>query len=208
MTDQPYHITQRTPIYRGFSSLDQLTLDVKKYNGGWMRGFQRELVDRPAAAGVFLFDPIRELCVFVEQFRVGAINQVDSPWLLEVVAGVFDKAGEDAADVVVREAIEEANCNIIATLPMCSYLASPGYTNEKIHLLLGFVNADDVDQNGVHGLDEEHEDIQVNVLSVADVRALYASGKISNAMCLVAVQWFLLHYEQAKEAGLKALSGS
>lgn len=204
MTTKPFEITQRDDIYQGFSSLCNLTLNIQKYDGSWMQGFSRELVERPEAAGVLLFDPIKEVCVMIEQFRIGAVNKVDSPWLLEVVAGIFDKDDEPAESLIRRESIEEANCTIIDAIPMCQYLASPGYTNELLHLYLGFV--DSTDAGGVHGLEEEHEDIQVTNYSVDEMRALYEAGKINNGMTLISVQWLLLNYEKARAIGLEKVA--
>ncbi len=49
---------------------------------------QRELIQRPEAAGVLIYDAPQQKFALIEQFRIGAIDDCDSPWQLEVIAGV------------------------------------------------------------------------------------------------------------------------
>ena len=45
----------------------------------------------------------------IEQFRIGAIDDCDSPWQLEVIAGVLD-GNESPESCIRREALEESGC--------------------------------------------------------------------------------------------------
>ena len=46
---------------------------------------------------------------------------------------------------------------------------------------------------GVHGLAEEHEDIEVVVLSYNEAQDAVRSGVINNAMSIIALQWLALN---------------
>ena len=46
--------------------------------------------------------------VLIEQFLVGALREQESPWMLELVAGIVEPGESDTA-VVHREAGEEAD---------------------------------------------------------------------------------------------------
>ena len=46
--------------------------------------------------------------MLIEQFRVGAMRGDDSPWMLELIAGIVE-AGES---ILHREAEEEAGCRL------------------------------------------------------------------------------------------------
>ncbi|WP_163220545.1 NUDIX domain-containing protein, partial [Citrobacter freundii] len=67
------------------------------------------------------FDPVRDEVVLVEQIRIAAYDTSESPWLLEMVAGMIE-AGETVEDVARREALEEAGLEVGRTKPILSYL--------------------------------------------------------------------------------------
>ena len=180
-----------------FLKVEKLDLRHRLHAGGWSQAMQREVLVKDEAVGILLFDPEADEVVLVRQFRVGALANPAGPWMLELVAGMV-KAGEDAEQVALRETLEEANCLPQNLIRICSYFNSPGTSNEKLTLYCGQVDASKA--GGIHGLAEEHEDIEVVVLALDDVVQQIASGEINNAMTLIAVQWLQLH----KAAVLKA----
>ena len=193
-------IEVRKNLHQGFVPIDVLQLQHRLFSGGWSDTVRREMADRPEAVGVLLYDPDVDRVVMIRQFRVGALGICQSPWLLEIVAGLSD-AGEAAEDVVKREALEEANCKVTELITVHEYLNSPGWSNEKITLFCGRVNAADV--RGIHGLDVEHEDILVVSLTFEDAMASVASGSINNAMSIIALQWLQLNREKVRNRWLK-----
>ena len=48
---------------------------------------------------------------------------------------------------------------------------------------------------GVHGLDHEHEDIRVEVLSMSEAFLAMESGIINNAMSVISLQWLQINKE-------------
>lgn len=70
------------------------------------------------------YDPVRDEVVLVEQIRIAVYDTSDSPWLLELVAGMIEE-GESVEDVARREAVEEAGLVVGRTKPVINYLASP-----------------------------------------------------------------------------------
>lgn len=190
-------VLERETVYHGFFSLERVTLRHRRYEGGWTPPLDRELFVRPPAVGVLLFDPRRQEVVMVEQCRVGALDiaaqsvagSPDSPWLLELVAGLVEP-GESAEDVARREAQEEAGLRVERLIPLPGYLSSPGGSNEWITLFCGLVDASSA--GGIHGLVEENEDIRALRLSLDELESALHCGRLSNAMTLVAVQWLLI----------------
>ena len=67
-------------------------------------------------------------------------------------------------------------------------------TTLKIILFCGRI--DSRNAGGVYGLIEEHEDIEVQVLSYADAMRFIDSGEINNAMTIIALQWLQLHRQE------------
>lgn len=157
----------------------------------------RELILRPRAVGVLLFDPAQQQVVLVRQIRVGMLDEGQNPWLLELVAGMVESC-EEPIEVAARESLEEANTKPQDLLQICEYYNSPGISNERITLFCGRVDA--TQAGGIFGLDAEHEDIEVVVLSLADALAKVASGEINNAMSIIALQWLQLNQPMLEES--------
>lgn len=188
-------VLERKRVFQGFFALDKLQLRHRLYAGGWSASFTRELFVRGNAAGVLLYDPARDEVVMVEQFRVGMIDartpdgHQQSPWALELVAGMVDSS-ESAAQMAVREVAEETGLVIPAAEFICQYYNSPGGSDECISLYYAEVDAGRA--GGVHGLAEENEDIRVVVLTREQALTAVNAGLINNAMAIIALQWLQL----------------
>lgn len=176
--------------YQGFFQIKTLTLKHRLFAGGWSPSISRELFERGDAVGVLLYDPERDQVALVEQFRIGSYMRNDNPWMLELVAGIIEE-GESPQQVAERESIEEADCTLEALEPIAGYYSSPGGTSEYFTLFCGKVNMDGV--GGIHGLEEESEDIRVHVFSLADALLKLQEGVINNAHTIIALQWLQLN---------------
>ena len=178
--------------YKGFFKLDLCQISHQTYQGGEIE-IQRELIYRGDAVGVLLYDPTKDKVVLIEQFRVGAMEDRDGPWLLEIVAGVVEK-GESVTDVAKRECREEAGIDVHSFETVHSFYSSPGGCSEKIHILCALVDSDQA--SGVHGLSHEGEDIKVVVVNYSEIHDLLLSQKVSSAVPLIALQWLQLNRER------------
>ena len=190
-------VDHRETLFDSFLRVDRLKLRHSLFAGGWSELMTRELLLRPRAVGVLLFDPVRQQVVLVRQISVGMLDEGQHPWLLELVAGMVE-SGEEPIEVAARESLEEANTKPQDLLQICEYYNSPGISNERITLFCGRVDA--TQAGGIFGLDAEHEDIEVVVLSLADALAKVASGEINNAMSIIALQWLQLNQPMLEES--------
>ncbi len=191
--DYRFEIIERALLHEGFVRVDGLRLRHSLYAGGWSPPLRRELAVRGHAVAVLLYDPRLDQVVMIEQFRTGAIQQPGGPWLLELAAG-FIEEGESPEEVAHREVGEETGCRILALEPIATYLVSPGWSSETMHLFCGKVDASHA--GGVHGLKEEGEDIQVRVLDAAEALARLDAGMVNSATPLVALQWLARNRER------------
>lgn len=194
-------LLEKQTAFAGYFRIDRLRLRFPLYEGGMSGEVIREILERGRIAAVLLADPDRDTVVLIEQFRPGPYAAGDEPWLIEVVAGVIEGA-ESAEEMTRREAREEANCEVTDLFPIMHFFTSPGASTESITLFCGRV--DSTNAGGVHGLDEEGEDIRVMVLSVDDAVALLDQGKIVNAKTIIALQWLSSNYESLKSRWLAA----
>ncbi len=190
-------ILDDTVAYEGFFRIRRLRLAHALFAGGQSPAVSRELFERDNAVGVLLFDPVRGCVVLVEQFRVGAVHDPQSPWLLELVAGVIDP-GESEEAVARRETAEEAGLAVTALWRIGRYYTSPGGSSEQFTLYCGRVDAGGA--GGLHGLAGEHEDIRVHCLPFSAVPALIDDGSVRNVHTLVALQWLLLQHARLRAA--------
>jgi len=131
----------------------------------------------------------------IEQFRIGAIDDEQGPWMLEIVAGMVEE-GESLQDVARRECKEEAGIDIHGFENIYSFYASPGGSSEKIYLLCGLLDSNDI--GGYHGLEHEGEDIKVCVMDYQEIADLLHANEIAAAIPLIALQWLELNRERLK----------
>lgn len=184
--------------YRGFFAIDEYQLRHKLYQGGYSKALTREIFERGDAVGLLPYDPITDSIVLIEQFRLGAINNPDTPWQLEIIAGMFGKQ-EQAIEVAIREAKEEANLTVESKniSKIMNYLSSSGGSTECLHLYCGLIDSSNA--GGVYGLEEEGEDILVHVIQRTEAYRLLESGKITNAATIIALQWLMLNYRHLSQ---------
>ena len=195
-TKNDVEIIARETLYSGFFSLDLYRFRHRLFNGEMSNEVRREIFERGHAAVLLPYDPVRDEIVLIEQIRIAAYDTSDTPWLLELVAGMIEE-GETVEDVARREAVEEAGLEVGRTKTFMSYLASPGGTSERLSLLVGEVDA--TQAKGIHGLVDENEDIRVHVVSREQAYQWVEEGKIDNAASVIALQWLQLHHEALRK---------
>jgi ADP-ribose pyrophosphatase len=179
-------------VWSGHYSMRRITLQHRRFAGGWSDPVVREVFERGDAVAVLPYDPVSDSLVMIEQFRPGAIRGDDSPWMLELIAGVVE-VGERDEEVVHREAMEEAACELAELVPIATVFPSAGACTEQVRLFCGRVNKAAI--GGLHGLQEEGEDILVHAVTRADALKMLAQNRIPNGHTLIALQWLHIHGE-------------
>ena len=195
-TKNDVEIIARETAWKGFFSIVRYRFRHRRFNGEMSNEVGREVFERGHAAVLLPYDPLRDEVVLIEQIRIPAFDVSETPWLLEMVAGIIEP-NESAEDVVRREAVEEAGLTVGRVKPVLNYLASPGGTSERLSILVGEVDASLA--KGCHGLEEENEDILVHVVSREQAYRWVEEGIIDNAASVIALQWLALHHEKLRE---------
>jgi len=191
-----YEIIERELLYQGVYRLARYHIRQRLFNGQWSHAYTREVFERPSAAALLPYDPQRDEVILIEQFRAGAIANPESPWLTEIVAGVYG-VNEKPDEVAKREAKEEAGCDVFALYPIHDYFVSAGGSNEYLHLFCGHVDTSAA--GGVFGLEEENEDIRTQVLPADEAFKQLQQGKIKTAPAIIALQWLQLNREWLRQ---------
>ena len=193
---QDVRVLEQETVFSGYFSVRRLTLQHRCFGGGWSQPIVREVFDRGDCVGVLPYDPATDSVVMIEQFRPGAIRGDQSPWMLELIAGVID-SGESDEQVAHREAMEEAGCVMSELLPIATVIPSAGACSEQIRLFCGRVSRAAI--GGIHGLAEEGEDILVHAVTRPDALAMLAADRVPNGHTLIALQWLQIHGEALRE---------
>ncbi|MGM0430299.1 MAG: NUDIX domain-containing protein [Pseudomonadota bacterium] len=186
-------VKEKTPLYQGFLSVYRYSLQHRLFSGDWSPAIDRELMERGHAVVVIPYDPVTDELVVVEQFRVGALDDENGPWLFEFVAGMFD-ADESAEEVATRELEEEAGLKAKRLIYATSYYSSPGGTDEKLTIYIAEVDSKSAADFG--GLPEEDEDIRVHVIPRDRVITMLEREEINNAASVIGLQWLQLHHDK------------
>ncbi|MBM6551161.1 NUDIX domain-containing protein [Marinomonas ostreistagni] len=186
-------------VYDGFFKMNKRELRHRKFNGEWSEFMTREMMVRSDAICVLLFDPKLDKLLMIEQFRP-CLPEHESPWLLEVVAGMVEK-GESDEDVARRESLEEAGVEVQRLEYMFRFVPSPGGLVEHLRMYAGEIDASQVNLDKTQGLDEEHEDIKLHLFDSDDVLPLLEQ-EIVNASAIMALQWFALNRDKLKQKWL------
>jgi ADP-ribose pyrophosphatase len=188
-------IRAREAAYQGYFRIDRYALRHRLHRGGWSGEMVREVFERGHVAAVLPYDPDRDRIVLIEQFRIGAYAAGEPAWLTEIVAGIIDK-DESADGVARRETREETGCELLGLRPVLKYLSSPGGSSETVTLFLGRVDSSKAD--GIGGLASENEDIRVFSLPWAEIEEGLRTGRFTNALALIALQWLALNHAAAR----------
>lgn len=193
-------ILEKKSLYQGFFALEQFTFKHKLFAGGWSQPVTREVFERGHAVVVLPYDPMRDKVVLIEQVRFPALATTQSPWLMELVAGMI-ATDDTPLEVANRELFEETGLTALNMHFVNSYLASPGGSTERCYFYWAEVDASQA--QGLHGLVDEHEDIRLHVIDRKDAYNGVLTGAIDNASTVIGLQWLQLNYQQLNDTNSK-----
>ncbi|KKW79388.1 NUDIX hydrolase [Acinetobacter sp. AG1] len=187
-------IESREFLFRGFIQVEKVNLTHRLFHRSeYSPIIQRELIHRPKAAGVLLYNNQQQRFALIEQFRVGALNDSESAWQLEIIAGVLD-GNESPETCIRRESLEESGCEINELQHLFSFYPSAGACAEFFHLYAAEV---DLPSNGgIFGVPDEGEDIQLHLFDYAEITMLFKNNRLKNAPVIMALQWLSQHIQR------------
>lgn len=176
-------IVDRKTVYDAFVTLDVLVLETT-VRGKTVR-LKREIHDHGHGAAVLAFDRAARTAILVRQIRPAALVLGEDPFVAEVIAGLVDD-GEDPQETARREAMEEAGVTLGKLISVGSAFVSPGAVTERIHLFLGEIETRSTE--GVGGLVEEHEEIEILHVSLGTLAGLADAGGIRDMKTLLLIE--------------------
>ncbi len=158
-------------IYKG--KIIELSVETVTLPNGAMADL--EVIAHPGAAAVVPMKDDRTV-VMVRQYR----HAVGS-FIYEIPAGKLHP-GEDPRDCAVREVEEETGYKVRRLEPLLSFLTTPGFTNEIIHIFVGRDLA-----SGTQNLDAD-EALDVIEMPLAQAMSLIKDGVVKDAKTIIGLQ--------------------
>ncbi len=177
-------IVARRTVHDGFVRLDVCEVDTI-VRGEHVR-LEREVHDHGDGAVVLAFNAAARTAVLVRQRRAAPLARGTDGLVLEAMAGIVD-AGEDPAWTARREAMEEAGLVLGEVTPLGSPFSSPGTLTERVHLFLGEIDPA-ASRGAGGGVEDEHEEIEVIELPLADLAGLADRGAIDDMKTLLLLE--------------------
>ncbi len=136
------------------------------------RRFEHHTLRMPAAAMAVVLDEARERVLLAWRHRF-----VPALWNYELPGGLVED-GEDPADTVRREVLEETGHEVAAVTPLVTFEPMIGMVNTPHHLFLATGPTRVADPT-------EPDEGTFEWVNLANVPALIADGKIANSGTLV-----------------------
>ena len=127
--------------------------------------------------------------VLIEQFRPGPCGRLD-PWLIEVVAGIIDPGAAEEVGVARRKPAVE----------LAPERSAPSDEPGAVETVTCSAAGSTDGVGGIHGLDEENEDIRSTAPAEALDRLRSARCQCTTVLCL---QWLALNRDRLRERGLR-----
>ena len=174
--------------------LKKTTFDYRRRDGAWETQV-RQTYERGDGAVILPYNRERGTVLLVKQFRFPAYVTGHKEPLIEACAGLLD--ADDPETCIRREAEEELGYRMRDVRRLYACYMSPGSVTERLWLFAAeYSPADRISDGGGHA--DEGEDIEVLEMTLDEVLAAIAEGRISDAKTIILAQHLALGRPAAK----------
>jgi ADP-ribose pyrophosphatase len=188
-------------VWNGRFPVQRIRFQNRQFDGTTSGERTWELWRRGTAAALLPYDPVADMLILIEQFRLPALAADLDPVMVEIPAGLCDP-GEDANTTLMREAEEEIGVRPRRLHPVGDFLLSPGGCDERVHIAIGEVTVPPHGADGIigrAGLASENEDIQIRAWPAAAAIEQALAGKFANSVATIALLWFACRREWLRQ---------
>jgi ADP-ribose pyrophosphatase len=183
--------------YKGRYTIEEAEFSFDRASGpGRIEHAKREVFERGDSAAALLHDVTRDVIVLTEQFRYPAFKNGPG-YLLEVAAGSIEE-GEDPADCIKRELLEETGYSAGTLTRIGAYYSSPGASSERVFLYYAPVKPGDLVDPSASGLAAEKEDVKRVEFGREEFLDKLSYGDFEDGKILVAGLWLKTQPRQGK----------
>ncbi len=178
--------------YLGFFALNQISLKYSQFDGDISELKNRVILMGSEASLILPYDPILDMVLLVEQFRIGPFCRGDrTPWVFEPVAGIIE-VGETPEEAAKREVFEEAGIEVDQLVKIGSGYPNPGEATSYFYNYIAIVDLSEYSP-GIYGAKNEGEDIRTHVADFNTVLNWSVSNKLRVLPLNTMVLWLALN---------------
>jgi ADP-ribose pyrophosphatase len=178
----------------------------RRFDGTMSAPRRWELWRRGRASAVLPYDPVLDMVVLIEQFRLPAFAAGLDPVMVEVAAGLID-GDETPEATILRESQEEMGLQVETLVRIGGFLLTPGGCDEHCTLFAGRVRLGESGQDvatcggtlGHGGLASEQEDIAVSAVPADEAIEKAIAGAYPNSVATIALLWLGLRRDWLRE---------
>ena len=177
-----------TQEYKGFLTINRYEIEKDLHEGGkqdmtWL------IMERGNAVGILAYDPGTDEVVLVNEMRAGILAAGGYPYTDTLPAGGIAR-GETPEQAAIREMQEETGLDLKgARIIHDKAYVSAGGTSESISIVFGTI--DITKAGGIHGNEDEKENIKTTVMKSDDFMQAIKSGEINDLKTMVAGYWLM-----------------
>jgi ADP-ribose pyrophosphatase len=189
-------------VWSGRFPLEVVKFRNRRFDGAMSETRTWKLWRRGRAAALLPYDPVADVVVLIEQFRLPALAAGIDPVLVELPAGLCED-GEDPAATIQREMLEEMNLTADHIEKIGGYILTSGGADEFCHLYAGRVTAPPADMDGIAGYGgeiSESEDILVRVWPAAKAIEAAFAGKFTNMITALGLFWLAAKRDELRQS--------
>ncbi|HJS87041.1 MAG TPA: NUDIX domain-containing protein [Acetobacteraceae bacterium] len=189
-------------VWDGRFPLDRVRFRHRRFDGALSGVRTWELWRRGRAAAMLPYDPVKDVVILIEQFRLPALAAGLDPILTELPAGLCDGA-EPPEATIRREVQEEMGLRAGRLIKISDVLLTPGGADELCALFVGEIAAPEADSSGLcghAGLAHEDEDIRLRAWPARRAIDAALEGHIANSVAAIALLWFQARREWVRSA--------
>ena len=193
-------------VWNGRFPLDVVRFRHRRFDGATSGVKTWEVWRRGRAAAVLPYDPVADVVVLIEQFRLPALVAGLDPVLVELPAGLCDD-GETPEVTARREMMEEMGLAVGTLRRIGGFLLTPGGADEVCELYAGRVQAPEADGDGIAGhagMAEEHEDIRVRVWPAERAIEAALGGQMTNSVTMIGLLWLAAQRDALRKEWMAA----
>src|ERR1700722_13379203 len=186
VTSERVKIRQVKTLSDDWYVLKKTTFDYLRSDGTWQTQ-NRETYDRGNGAAILLYNRERKTVVLIKQFRFPAyVNGLEDGMLIEVCAGLLDKADPEAC--IKKEAEEEAGFVVHNARKVFEAYMSTGSVTEKLFFFVAeYEPGHRISDGG--GDETEGEDIEVLEITLDNALEMVGRGEIQDGKTIMLLQY-------------------
>ena len=189
--DAPADVAVSAPelLAKSFRSLERYRVTLR-HSDGKVSSLTRDVLRVGHVIAVLAIDPVRNVVVLIQQFRLAAHLAIGLGELVEIVAGHVEQ-GETAEQAARRECCEEIGVEPQTLYPILRFMPAPGVNDEHTTMFVGTVDSSTVPERA--GAATETEETQPICVEIETALAALAEGKVHNGYLIIALQWLALN---------------